>query len=77
MRGTKNNYDEKLGMNSLAQSVTPWESETVIANYYRYYKAFGLSGIIDLHEGLIDWMMPKEGKAGPSLAFHIQLSEEH
>lgn len=70
-------YEITIPDDIMARYVMPQESEAVIANYYRYYKAFGLSEIIELHEGTIDWMMPKEGKVGPSLAFNVQLSKDH
>lgn len=53
------------------------ESKNVAENYYRYYRKFALSGIIGLHEGAVDRIMPKEGKTGPSLAFHIRLAQEN
>ncbi|MDE7297533.1 MAG: GNAT family N-acetyltransferase [Lachnospiraceae bacterium] len=51
------------------------ESKSGIENYYRYYRIFALSGIVGLHEGAVDWIIPEEGRAGPSLAFHIKLDE--
>lgn len=52
-----------------------WETEMIIQNYYSYYRAFALSGIVEFREGSIDWIKPKEGEAGPALAFHIKLDE--
>lgn len=51
------------------------ETDIVVSNYYQYYKAFALSGIIDYHEGPVSWIMPKEGEKGPSLAFRVKLDE--
>ena len=51
------------------------EAQTVIENYYRYYRIFGLSDIVELHEGPVDWIIPKTNEVGPSLAFHIRLSK--
>ena len=55
--------------------VTKQESDIIISNYYGYYKTFPLSGIINLHEGSVNWIMPKEGENGPSLAFNVKLDE--
>ena len=52
------------------------ESIIVIENYYHYYKTFALSGIVDYHEGPVNWILPKIGEKGPSLAFNIRLEEE-
>lgn len=52
------------------------EKETVIAGYYHYYRTFSSSGIVDLHKGNVEWIMPKEGQKGPSLAFHVKLHEK-
>lgn len=52
------------------------EKDLVVENYYRYYRAFSLSGIIELHEGPVEWIIPKEGQNGPSLAFHLRLDED-
>lgn len=52
------------------------EKEMVINGYYNYYRTFSLSGIVGLQEGCVEWIMPKEGKKGPSLAFHVRLHEK-
>ncbi len=53
-------------------------SDRVIAsNYYNYYKAFAKSGIVDLHEGPVSWIIPHKGEKGPSLGFRIKLNEEN
>lgn len=52
------------------------ESVIVIENYYRYYKTFARSGIVDFHEGPVNWILPKSGEKGPSLAFNIRLEPE-
>lgn len=51
------------------------KAEKIVSNYYRYYKSFADSGIIDCHEGAVSWIIPKEGEKGPSLAFGIHLDE--
>ena len=51
------------------------ESDIVTFNYYQYYKAFALSGIINYHEGPVSWIIPHEGEKGPSLAFDVKLDE--
>lgn len=51
------------------------KSETIASNYYRYYKSFAESGIIDCHEDAISWIMPKEGEKGPSLGYGMHLSK--
>lgn len=45
------------------------EKEMVINGYYNYYRTFSLSGIVGLQEGMVEWIMPKEGEKGPSLVF--------
>lgn len=50
--------------------------QTVIQNYYNYYKIFAQADIVDLHEGSVSWIMPCEGEKGPSMAFRIHLNEE-
>ena len=52
------------------------ETSIVITNYYRYYKTFALSGIVNFHAGPVNWILPKLGENGPSLAFDIKLDEE-
>lgn len=49
----------------------------IASNYFNYYKAFARSGIIDLHEGSVSWIIPCKGEKGPSLAFRIHLNEEN
>lgn len=56
--------------------VSEKERDLVAENYYRYYRAFSLSGIVKLHEGPVEWIIPKEGENGPSLAFHLRLDED-
>lgn len=51
------------------------ESDIVTFNYYQYYKAFAMSGIINYHEGPVSWINPKKGEKGPSLAFDVKLDE--
>ena len=50
--------------------------QTITTNYYHYYKIFAQSDIIDLYEGSVSWIIPCEGKKGPSLAFRVRLKEE-
>lgn len=68
-------YEIVIPNDIIAKYVTPWETDIVIQNYYQYYRAFTLSGIVELYEEAVDWIMPKEGETGPSLAFHIHLDE--
>lgn len=49
------------------------KAEKIASNYYRYYKSFADSGIIDCYEGDVSWIIPKEGEKGPSLGFGIHL----
>lgn len=49
------------------------EQKIIVENYYRYYRAFTLSGVVGLHTGGISWIMPKKGEKGPGLAFGIRL----
>lgn len=51
--------------------------QIIALNYFKYYKAFAKSGIIDLHEGSVSWIIPCKGEKGPSLAFRIHLNEEN
>lgn len=85
MGDTKIVYDEKFGINTFKREicealgeeyVTKKKSDLLISNYYHYYHAFARSGIVDIHEGSVSWMMPKEGEKGPSLAFRVHLEEE-
>lgn len=55
---------------------TKKEMDIIISNYYRYYRTFTLSGIVDSHEGSVDWIIPKKGEIGPSLAFNVRLDEK-
>ena len=52
-------------------------NEIIASNYYNYYKSFAQSGIIDLHEGSVSWIIPYKGEKGPSLAFRIRFNEEN
>ena len=52
------------------------ESAIVVENYYRYYKTFARTGIVDCHESPVNWILPKPGEKGPSLAFNIRLEPE-
>ena len=54
-----------------------FESRLIASNYFNYYKAFARSGIIDLHEGSVSWIIPCKGEKGPSLGFRIHLNEEN
>lgn len=69
-------YEITIPEDIMEQYVAPQETQTVIDNYYRYYKTFCLSGVVELHEGPVDWITPKKGKVGPSLAFHVQLRKD-
>ena len=51
--------------------------QIIASNYFNYYKVFARSGIIDLHQGSISWIIPHKGEKGPSLAFRIHLNEEN
>lgn len=58
------------------ESVMKREAEIVVSNYYRYYRSFVLSNIVQLGEDSgIHWIMPKAGEKGPSLAFDVHLEE--
>ena len=70
-------YEITLPDDIMGEYVMKKKVETIISNYYHYYKAFVCSGIIDCHEGNINWIMPKDGKKGPSLGFGIHLTEEN
>lgn len=52
------------------------EADTIISNYHRYYMAFTRSGIIDFHEGSVNWIIPKEGEKGPEIAFQVHLDAD-
>ena len=51
--------------------------QIIVSNYFNYYKSFAKSGIIDLHEGSVSWIIPCKGEKGPSLAFRIHLNEDN
>ena len=43
-------YEIAIPDDIIAEYVTPWETDIIIQNYYQYYRAFTLSGIVELHE---------------------------
>ena len=51
-------------------------TQTIIQNYYNYYKIFAQADIIDLYEGPVSWIIPCKGEKGPSIAFRVHLNEE-
>lgn len=51
--------------------------QTIVQNYYNYYKIFAQADIMDLYEGSVSWIMPCKGEKGPSIAFRICLNEEN
>lgn len=51
--------------------------QTIVQNYYNYYKIFAQADIIDLYEGSVSWIIPCKGAKGPSIAFRIHLNEEN
>lgn len=53
------------------------EAEIIIKNYYCYYEAFALSGVVEHHRGPVNWIIPRTGKNGPYLVFNIKLTEEN
>lgn len=53
------------------------EAKIIISNYYSYYRAFALSGVVDFRGGLVNLIIPKPNENGPSLAFNIKLNEEN
>lgn len=61
----------------MEQYVKSKKRETIVSNYYRYYKSFAYAEIIDCHEGAVSWIIPKAGEKGPALAFGIHLDEEN
>lgn len=69
-------YEIDIPEDIMEKYVRSREKSIVAANYFRYYRAFSLSGIVDWHQGPVEWIMPKEGEKGPSLAFHINLDEQ-
>ena len=50
--------------------------QTIIQNYYNYYKIFAQADIIELYEGSVSWIMPCKGERGPSIAFRVHLNEK-
>lgn len=69
-------YEIDIPEDIMENCVRSREKSIVAANYFRYYRAFSLSGIVDWHQGPVEWIMPREGEKGPSLAFHIHLDEQ-
>jgi len=67
-------YSDKFGINAF--KVAKNKSEKIASNYYRYYKSFAESGIIDCHEEAVSWIMPKEGQKGPHLGYGLFLDKE-
>ncbi len=70
-------YEITLPDDIMEEYVNKKRAERIALNYYRYYKSFADSGIIDCHEGAVSWIIPKEGEKGPSLGFGIHLDEEN
>lgn len=70
-------YEITLPDDIMEQYVMRKKRETIISNYYRYYKSFAYAGIMDYHEGAVSWIIPKDEEKGPSLAFRIHLDEEN
>lgn len=68
-------YEATIPEDIMSKYLPLSESQMVIENYYRYYRIFALSGIVEFHEGPVDWIVPKTNEVGPSLAFHIRLSK--
>ena len=68
-------YEATIPEDIMSKYLLLSESQMVIENYYRYYRIFALSGIVEFHEGPVDWIVPKTNEVGPSLAFHIRLSK--
>lgn len=66
-------YEITLPDDIMEEYVNKKKAERIASNYYRYYKSFADSGIIDCHEGNVSWIIPKEGQKGPSLGFGIHL----
>ena len=66
-------YEITLPDDIMEEYVNKKKAEKIASNYYRYYKSFAESGIIDCHEGTVSWIIPKEGEKGPSLGFGIHL----
>lgn len=50
--------------------------QTIVQNYYNYYKIFAQADIINLYEGSVSWIIPCKGEKGPSIAFRVHLNEE-
>lgn len=51
--------------------------QSIVQNYYNYYKIFAQADIIELYEGSVSWIIPCKGEKGPSIAFGVHLSEEN
>ncbi len=43
--------------------------QTVVQNYYNYYRIFAQADIMDIYEGSVSWIIPCKGEKGPSIAF--------
>lgn len=69
-------YEIDLPEDIMENYVRRREKSIVADNYFHYYRAFSRSGIVDWHEGPVEWIMPREGEKGPSLVFHINLDEQ-
>ena len=50
--------------------------QTIVQNYYNYYRIFTQAEIMDIYEGSVSWIIPCKGEKGPSIAFRIHLHEE-
>lgn len=76
MKHFKQGITGKRNDRSISQESKIAPDEIIVSNYYRYYHAFTRSGIIDIHEGSVNWIMPKEGEKGPAIAFRVHLDED-
>lgn len=52
------------------------EVTMIVSNFNRYFSSFAESGIVDLHEEGVHYILPKPGHQGPTLLFHVGLDPQ-
>lgn len=55
-------YEIEIPDDIMKTYVSGKDADIVISNYCQYFRAFAQSGIVDLQEGSVSWIMPHEGK---------------
>lgn len=51
--------------------------DTIVENINRYFRIFALSGIVENHQGEIEWIKPVAEYKGPAIVYNINISTEN